>query len=508
MTSSNYVCIHGHFYQPERQNPFTGVIDETEAAPWASWNERITEECYAANAAAPILGDDGSVVRRIRTYDWISFDFGPTLLRWLESNDRRTYEAVIDSDRSSAQRFGGYGSAMAQSYHHSILPLSNSRDKRTQVRWGIADFEHRFGRAPRGMWLPEAAVDVETLEILAREGIEFTILSPRQAASVRDSDDNWTDVFGGSIDTGRPYWVELPARGAISVFFYDGAMSREIAFDGILEDGRKLARRLTESAGSSSAPPRLSHVATDGETYGHHHRFGEMALAKAIEELERSEDVRLTNYAEFLSFRPPTDVVRIIENSSWSCEHGLDRWRSDCGCSTGANPGWHQGWRKPLREALDSLRDTSTRLFEDLGSELLADPWAARDSYIEVLLGGDLSGFLAQHGRPGLSSKQQSRAAALLEIQRHAMLMYTSCGWFFDDISGLEAVLVLRQAGKLIAMTRTWTGLDLEPEFVAGLEEAKSNVGAMTGRDVYLEAVAPHLAVDRPRDPLTRFEAG
>lgn len=508
MSEPNYVCIHAHFYQPERENPFTGLIDEAEsAAPWANWNERITEECYAANASARILGDDGSVVRRLRTYEWISFDFGPTLLDWMDTNAPEVHRAIIESDRGSAERFGGFGSAMAQGYHHTILPLSNTRDKRTQVRWGIADFEHRFGRSPQGMWLPETAVDLETLEVLADEGIRYTVLAPRQAAAIRDERQQWTDVIGGTIDTRRPYRVELPGDKAISVFFYDGALSREIAFDGILDDGRRLAERLAAPLGGPSTGPSLSHVATDGETYGHHHRSGEMALAKAIEELDRGSGVMLTNYAQFLSIRPPRDVVRIIENSSWSCEHGVDRWQADCGCSTGAKPGWQQRWRAPLREALNDLRDRSIQLFEEAGSGVFADPWAARDAYVEVLLTGDEPPFLDRHGRPGLTGQQKRLAIALMEIQRHAMLMFTSCGWFFADISGLESVLVLRQAGKLIALTREWMGVDLEPGLLEILGGAESNIASITGRDIYEEAVAPYIGPPETADGLTRFES-
>ena len=492
--TTNSVCIHGHFYQPSRENPFGGSIVEPSAGPYVNWNARIDEECYRANTEAAVLGEDGEVVRRVSNYEWISFDFGPTLLDWLENHDRTTYGAIIDSDRRSTERFSGHGSAMAQAYNHTILPLSNARDKRTQVRWGIADFQHRFGREPEGMWLPEAAVDLETLEILVDEGILFTVLSPYQAASVRDAEDEWTDAYGGKIDTRLPYAVELPAGKAISVFFYNGSISKDIAFDGLLHDGRILAKRLNQAFQDPSGISMLVNVATDGETYGHHHPHGEMALARAIIDLQEDPEVSITNYAEFLSANPPDRVVRIIENSSWSCPHGVERWRSDCGCQTGIHPDWHQRWRRPLRRSLDFLRDRAIGHFEVLGAELFEDPWAARDDYIEVILDGEAETFLRLHGRRGLDKEERRRAIGLLEIQRQAMLMYTSCGWFFEDVTGLETVIVLRHAGRLIGLTREIMGVDMEPEFLRLLEEASSNTGRRTGRDVYEAEVGPHVA--------------
>lgn len=491
--TKNFVCIHGHFYQPHRNNPFDGSLLEPSASPYPNWNARINEECYRANTQAPVLGEDGEISRRVSNYEWISFDFGPTLLAWLESNDATTYTKIIAADRKTAKRFSGHGSGMAQAYNHTILPLSNARDKTTQVRWGIADFEHRFGRKPEGMWLPEAAVDLETLEILADEGILFTVLSPYQAASVRDSEDSWLDVYGGRIDSREPYLVELPAKKNISVFFYEGSISKDIAFDGLLHDGRILAKRLTQALSDPTGSPMLVNVATDGETYGHHHPHGEMALARAITDLADDPDVSITNYGEFLAANPPGRVVRIIENSSWSCAHGVERWKSDCGCHTGPHPEWNQGWRRPLRRSLDFLRDRAIGHFEVLGAELFEDPWAARDAYIEVLVAGDSDGFLRRHGRPDLRPEDRVTALQLLEIQRQSMLMYTSCGWFFEDVTGVETVIVLRHAGMLIDLTRRVVGVDMQPEFVDLLAEARSNIDSKTGRDVFDNEVAPLL---------------
>ena len=493
MSRNGYVCIHGHWYQPPRENPFTGVVGpQPSAAPFDDWNERITAECYEPNTRAEILADDGSVRRRINTYEYVSCDWGPTLLTWLEKHHPGTYRAVIEADRRSLERFGGHGTAVAHPYNHVILPLANRRDKRTQILWGKADFIHRFGREPEGMWLPETAVDLESLELMSLAGIRYTILSPYQAASVLDSGE-WIDVVGGRVDPRVPYKVQLFGGREIAVFFYNGSLSHEIAFDGLLEDGRMLAKRLVQSLGEPGNEPHLSHVATDGETYGHHHRRGEMALAKAIEELESDPDVDLATYGQFLANSPPTRIVRIIEGTSWSCAHGIDRWRDDCGCHTGRYPEWSQEWRRHLRDALDYLRDETILDFESIGATVLDDPWNARDHYIEVIIGGSADLFLERHGRPELTAEGRSLALGLLEIQREAMRMYTSCGWFFDDISGLEGVLVLRHAGRVIDLTRRVLGKDLEPGFGDLMARAESNVGHHNGRDIYEASVRPHM---------------
>jgi alpha-amylase/alpha-mannosidase (GH57 family) len=497
LRSENFVCVHGHFYQPPRENPFTGTVDDQPtAAPYRNWNERITAECYTANTAAPVLGEDGEVVEKVNTYEHISFNFGPTLLEWLEENAGDTYRAIIDADRTSAQRHDGHGSAISQAYNHTILPLSNQRDKVTQVRWGIADFEHRFGRRPEGMWLPETAVDSESLAVLAAEGIAFTILSPYQAAAVLGDDGHWADLEPGSIDTRVPYRVDAGEGRSIIVFFYDGPLSQEIAFNGLLEDGHLLADRLIAATGEPNGAPRLAHVATDGETYGHHHKHGEMALAVAIREIEADTGMAMANYSAFLATDPPLRRARIIEDSSWSCAHGVERWRANCGCSTGGHPDWNQEWRAPLRAALDWLRDSIIPEYERRGGELLTDPWAARDAYIEVVLGGSEDEFLDRWAREGVDGADRETAICLIEIQHRAMLMYTSCGWFFDDVAGLEAVLVLRHAGRVIQLTRKTLGIDLEPGFLDRLEKAVSNVDGQTGRDVYTRAVSPHMGSD------------
>lgn len=508
MSRNSYVCIHGHWYQPPRENPFTGEVGiQPSAAPYANWNQRITAECYEPNTRAEILGDGDTVRRRLNNYEWVSSDWGPTLLDWLEEHAPDTYEKIIVADAASLERFDGHGTAVAHTYNHTILPLSNRRDKRTQILWGIADFRHRFGREPEGMWLPETAVDLESLELMAEAGIQYTILSPYQAASVLD-DGEWVDVVGGSVDTRVPHTVQLFGGRSITVFFYNGPLSQEIAFNGVLEDGSLLAKRLVQALGEPpNGEARLSHVATDGETYGHHHRHGEMALARAIEDLDGDPDVQLTTYGQFLASHPPVRIVRIIEASSWSCSHGVDRWRADCGCHTGQHPDWNQGWREHLREALDFLRDALVDDFERLGATLLRDPWAARDAYIEVILGGDLEEFLVQQQAKELTAEQRRLTVHLLEIQHRAMLMYTSCGWFFDDISGLEAVFVLRHAGRVVDLARRALDRDLEPGFLEILGRARSNVDGRTGRDIYVESVVPFMPTHAERASGGQFEA-
>lgn len=493
LSRKSFVCIHGHWYQPPRENPFTGVVgSQPSAAPYENWNERILAESYEPNTRAEILAGDGTVRRRINTYEYVSSDWGPTLLRWMEEHHPETHQAIIEADRVAVERYGGHGTAVAHTYNHTILPLSNRRDKRTQILWGKADFQHRFGREPEGMWLPETAVDLESLELMVEAGIAYTVLSPYQAASVLDAGD-WIDVVGGRIDPRVPYRVQLFGGKEIAVFFYNGPISREIAFNGLLEDGALLAKRLVEGLGEPGPEPHLSHVATDGETYGHHHRHGEMALARAIEDLESDPSVELTTYGRFLAISPPTRIARIIEGSSWSCPHGVDRWRSNCGCHTGRYPEWNQEWRSHLRDALDYLRDASVEDFESVGATVLDHPWNARDHYIEVLLGADPDEFLATHGRPDMTGAQRSLASSLLEMQHHALLMYTSCGWFFDDISGLETVLVLRHAGRIIDLAKGVLDKDLEPVFLEILGRAQSNIGHRDGRDIYDDAVRPFM---------------
>jgi alpha-amylase/alpha-mannosidase (GH57 family) len=450
-----YICIHGHFYQPPRENPWLEAVELQDSAyPYHDWNERITAECYAPNGAARILDRDGRIKKIHNNYTRISFNLGPTLLAWLKENSPETYQTVLSADPESRKIFSGHGSALAQAYNHMILPLANRRDKTTQILWGIRDFVHRFGRRPEGMWLPESAVDLETLDLLASLNIHFTILSPHQAQRVRSFRGRaWHDVSGGRIDPSRAYEQRLASGRKINIFFYDGPISRAVAFERLLTSGENFAKRLMGAFSDVRTWPQLVHIATDGETYGHHHRHGEMGLAYALEYIESNNLARLTNYGEYLEKVPPTHEVKIFEHSSWSCCHGVERWRNDCGCNTGMNPGWNQAWRAPLREALDWLRDSLASSFVEKGRQFLKDPWKARDEYIAVILDRspeNVERFLHEHAARELTAADKILVLKLLEVQRHAMLMYTSCGWFFDELSGIETVQVLRYAGRTV----------------------------------------------------------
>jgi alpha-amylase/alpha-mannosidase (GH57 family) len=502
-----YLCIHGHFYQPPRENPWLEAVEVQDSAyPYHDWNERITAECYAPNTASRILDGEGRIERIVNNYSRISFNFGPTLLAWLEEKKPEVYQAILAADAESRERFSGHGSALAQGYNHIIFPLANQRDKQTQIRWGLADFERRFGRKAEGLWLPETAVDLETLDLLAAEGVLFTILEPHQALRVRPQGTKkaeWQDASGGRIETTVPYEAVLPSGRRIAVFFYHGGVSRAVAFEGLLNSGESFAGRLMATVPEDPEGDRLIHIATDGETYGHHHRYGEMGLSYALHHVEANGLARLTHYGEYLADHPPEMEVEIVENTSWSCVHGVDRWRLDCGCCTGGKPGWNQAWRAPLRQALDWLRDELAPRYEAAAGEFFPDPWAARDAYIDVLLDRSqesVDAFLARAsaGNPP-AGERRVRALRLLEMQRHAMLMYTSCGWFFDDLAGIETVQILGYAGRVVQLAGQLFDSPVEAGFLGLLEQAKSNVSTSgTGRDLYERRVRPAM-VDLPR---------
>jgi alpha-amylase/alpha-mannosidase (GH57 family) len=493
--SERFVCIHGHFYQPPRENPWLGRVErEPSARPFHDWNERVTTECYRPNGAARILDRAGRLLALANNYEAMSFDFGPTLLSWLEREAPDVYQAVLDADRASRARCG-HGSAMAQAYGHPVLPLAPRRDKETQVRWALADFEHRFGRPAAGLWLPETAVDGETLEVLAAAGVAFTVLDPRQARRVRPLRPGvpWQDASGGTLDPRRPYLCRLPSGAAIAVFFYSGALSRAIAFEGLLHDGEGLARALLGAFDGHRGGPQLVHVATDGETYGHHHRHGEMALAFALRRLGGSDRVQLINYAAFLERYPPEAEVEVVPASSWSCPHGVERWRAHCGCSTGGREGWTQEWRRPLREALDALREDLDRVFEEHGGELFRDPWATRDDAVRLTFDRSAAAteaFLARHRRRPLDPAERARALELLEMARCGLLMFASCGWFFADLAGLETRLVLTFAARALELAREIAGRSVAGPFLERLAAARSNQPARgDGRDLWQQTV-------------------
>jgi alpha-amylase/alpha-mannosidase (GH57 family) len=493
-----YVCIHAHFYQPPRENPWLEEVELQDSAyPYHDWNERITAECYAPNAASRVLDENGKIVNIVNNYAKISFNFGPTLLSWMEIHEPAVYGAILEADRESRENFSGHGSAIAQAHNHMILPLANARDKRTQVIWGVRDFERRFARKPEGMWLPETAVDLESLDLMAQEGIRFAILEPQQARRVRKKGSReWQDVTGGRIDPKVPYRLGLPSGRTIGIFFYDGPVSRAVAFEGLLNNGEVFANRIL-GAFSESPDDRhpLVHIATDGESYGHHHAHGEMALSYAIHHIESKGLARITNYGEFLEKHPPAHEVEIREHTSWSCVHGVERWRSDCGCNSGGRPGWSQEWRQPLREALDWLRERLASEFEQKGRLLLRDPWGARDDYIEVLLDRSKESrerFFRKHATREFSGEEETVALKLLELQRHAMLMYTSCGWFFDELSGIETTQVLQYAGRAVQLAQELWEDGIGDRFLDRLESAKSNLPEQRdGKIIYERFVKP-----------------
>ncbi len=477
-----YICIHGHFYQPPRENPWLEEVElQEDAYPYHDWNEKITAECYAPNASSRILDRDGKIVDIANIYTKISFDFGPTLLSWMERHNPGVYSSVLEADRISMKRFSGHGSAIAQAYNHLIMPLANKRDKYTQVIWGIKDFEKRFRRLPEGMWLPETAVDVETLEILADSGIKFTILSQRQAKSIKAAGGTgqWQDVSGEKIDPTKAYKYILPSGRVINIFFYNGPVSQEVSFGKLLKNGEMFADKLLSAFNEQRTWTQIVNIATDGETFGHHHRFGDMALSYCLHYIESNNLAKITNYGEYLEKHPPDHEVEIFVKSSWSCIHGVERWKDNCGCSTGSNQTWTQQWRKPLRKAMDWLRDELVTIYEDEASRYFNDPWQTRNDYIAIILDRsheNVDEFLSEHALKELSRGEKTRALKLLEMQRNALLMFTSCGWFFDEISGIEAIQVMQYALKAMQYAEELPGRSFEPEFLNFLREAKSNI--------------------------------
>ncbi|MFK8183169.1 MAG: DUF3536 domain-containing protein [Phormidesmis sp.] len=526
--TGTYICVHGHFYQPPRENPFLDIVGrQPSAAPFHDWNERILYESYRPNAFARILNDQGEVVRIVNNYEHISFNIGPTLMSWLERHDVETYQRIIEADRRSCDRNQGHGNAIAQVYNHIIMPLANPRDKITQVRWGIADFKRRFGRDPEGMWLAETAVDNDTMAVLANEGIQFIVLAPSQAAQCRrfglsEGFDEWRDVNDGDIDPTRPYRCFLPmqpnGRNHIDIFFYDGPISGDMGFDDILRSSQHFADRigyavrpwayeqvhedypLADKQPTCADQSQIISVATDGETFGHHRKGAEKALAYALTHEFPARGWKVTSYAHYLSLCPPTWEVQLKPVTAWSCSHGVERWKNDCGCGGGG--GWQQQWRAPLRDTLDWLRDRLAPLYEDAAKTLLSDPWAARNDYVAVVSDRSqrtIDAFFNQHQVYPLNAAERTDALRLLEMQRHALLMYTSCGWFFDEISRPEGTQILRYASRAIELAEMVSGISLESDFVGRLEHAPSNIDHFKdGAGVYLKQVQPnHVSVEQ-----------
>jgi len=492
-----FLCIHGHFYQPPRENPWTGEVEkEDSAAPFHDWNERIYNECYKPNTEAVIVNDKGKVIKRVNNFEYLDFNFGPTLMNWLLEMHPETFQKILDADKKSITQHNGFGNAIAQSYNHTILPLSTKRDKVTQVKWGLKYFEHYFGRKSISMWLPETAVNEDTLDILITEGIKFVILDPSQAYKIRKFESqSWEDVSTGNINPKMPYRY-YSGKKYIDIFFYDGPLSRALAFEDIAYSSEKFLAKLELAKLKNYNLPQLLSIAVDGETFGHHKKFSDRTIAYLLTKLAPASNYKITNFSEYLDLEPPTYEVKIKkgdfdEGTSWSCVHGVKRWKENCGCSTGAEPGWEQKWRKPLRDSLNILNAKLEVIYNVFGKKYFKDPEEARNNYIDIILNGSTSGikkYFNKYASYKLPDNEINFALKLLEMQKYSMQMFTSCGWFFDDISGIESTLVMKYAKRTIEMSKQITDINLEEELLRELDKAKSNVKERgTGKDIYLE---------------------
>ncbi len=470
--SGKFLCVHGHFYQPPREDPWLDMIfPEGSAAPFRHWNERICRESYSPMAWARRMGDKG-IFDIINCYEWISFNIGPTLFRWIERSEPELYAKILDADVKSLARWG-HGNAIAQIYHHVIMPLASKLDKEAEVTWAIADFESRFKRKPEGMWLSETACNTASLEALAEQGIAFTLLAPRQVEAIADlGSDDWQQCDEGSLNIKEPYLVQLPSGKSIAVFFYDGGLSQAIAFEGLLKNGDEFWNKLSGASGEG-----LLSIGTDGETYGHHFEFGEMALAHILSEGAKERDgINLTNYAAYLEQNPPTRKVKVREDSSWSCYHGVERWRSDCGCCTGGHDGWNQQWRKPLRDGLNEIKTLMDKHFFAVGAAVFNDPHEVFVQYGSLLSGlVKEDDFFKLYFKCKKDSPQADLGWKLLSMQKWALSSFASCGWFFDDLARLEPVNDMTFALRAIEIA-TDTGLiGLEEKFLQIIASAQSN---------------------------------
>lgn len=484
-------CIHGHFYQPPRENPWLEYVEiQTSAYPYHDWNERITHECYLPNSASRVVNKENKIIDIVNNYTKISFNFGPTLLQWMKKFHPECYENIIKSDEKSVRE--NNPTAIAQCYNHMIMPLANLNDKITQVKWGIRDFEYRFKRRPIGMWLPETAVDIETLEVLAKERIKFTILAEHQVKEIKKLTDVNFEKPGPNLPLNSPYLCKLPSGKSILIFIFNGDLSFGIAFSGLLTNGQELAKGMM-SKFSKTNNPELVSIATDGETFGHHKKFGDMALAACFKYLKEN-NIEFKSYSECFEEANPIYEMRLNENTSWSCAHGIGRWKEDCSCNCGAFPGGNQRWRKFLREAMDFIRDELNKKYEKIIKEFDVDPWALRNEYICLILERTKKNaelFFQNHFKKPLTDQEKIKILTALEMERHLMLMYTSCGWFFDDISGIETVQVIQYAKRALQLSND---KDLERKFIDFLEKAESNdKNIKNGKIVYEKYVIPSM---------------
>jgi len=500
-----FLCLHGHFYQPPRENAWTNEIEpQPSAAPFHDWNERILQECYKPNSEAVIVDIHDNVIKRVNNYEYFNFNFGPTLLHWIKNKHPRTYSKITEADKISAKKNQGHGNAIAMIYNHVIMPLANKRDKITQIRWGLEDFRIHFGRESEGIWLPETACNIETLETLIEEKIKYIILDPSQADSVRKpGSDEWEDVTSGNIDTGIPYryFSAHNRKKYIDIIFYDGPLSKNIAFDDHIYSAEKLLNRLKEVKVSEVRSVNLVGVAVDGETFGHHKKYTERTLSYLFSELIPSSEFKIINFGKYLATHKPDHEVMIKEGvngegTSWSCLHGVGRWKENCGCgSSDEYPS--QEWRTPLRESLNFLRDELALVFENTGSHFLNDVWEARNAYISLISSfseesydHNKDEFFLKYSRKILTDPEKDLCIKLLEMQKYSMFMFTSCGWFFSDISGIETLQILEYAARAMEIAFEVTGVNTEYTFLEMLSRAKSNSDEyLNGKDLFLKKV-------------------
>ncbi len=496
---SKFFVLHGHFYQPPREDPWWMSISRQDSAyPNHDWNDKIYWECYLPNATARIFDRDSKIIQMVNNYSYINFDFGPTLFLWLREKHPDFIRLIKEADLKSMERNNGHGNAIAQPFNHMIMPLASDRDKDTQLFWGLRFFESVFNRKSEGIWLPEAACNYATLKHLKNHNIKYIILAPNQVEKVRKiGKKEWQDVSDGSVDVGLSYriFLDKDKNDYIDCFFYQGDISHAISFQHIMHSAQSCAKRISSSYSANS----FLSLATDGETFGHHHPFSEMCLAYLMKYELSSEKIEPINYGKFLEDNPPKHEAFIKEGegglgTSWSCSHGVRRWYDDCGCKTVNKPGWNQSWRKPLRDSLDWLSEELDKIFVSIGSEVLNNPWEARNDFIEIIIepsDKSLEEFIGKHCK---DIERASSALKLLDMEHMRMLYYTSCGWFFDEISGIEPVQNLNYAARAIQLAREISGVDLEEVFLERLKLAKSNLDEFKdGRGVYERFVKPKI---------------
>ncbi|MFP4520814.1 MAG: DUF3536 domain-containing protein [Fibrobacterota bacterium] len=510
--SEKFAVVHGHFYQPPRENPWIDEIERQEsAAPYHDWNQRIDRECYRSNGASRVLAPDGRIIDIINNYRYLSFNFGPTLMSWMEVHSPETYEKIIEADRISCEENNGHGNAIAQVYNHVIMPLQDRRDKITEIKWGIADFKYRFGRIPEAMWLAETAVDMETIECMIESGLKFLIVAPGQIAGIRKiGEEKWNtspvedDLFC------RPFRIfqkdkdgNTETEKFIDAFVFNAGLSGAVGFEHLLRDAGGFTSRMLSEFRKKKGGPFFTSIATDGETFGHHEAFGNMCLASFFRDHASAAGIKIVNYASFLEMSPPefeADLKNAFSGgTAWSCAHGTGRWKEDCGCSTGAREGWNQKWRSPLRNAFDFLKEKIDEIYEKDAPDLFgkSDIWDVRDQYVEVILDRsekNVEEFFRRFAGPEQTEERKAKALSLLEMQRNRLLMYTSCAWFFADISGIETVQNMKYAARALQYAAVFNNnaKEIENGFLLHLSEAKSNIAGDDGKKIYERWVKPN----------------